>query len=134
MFSGIRKIQFLLAIVGLGISVYLTLYHYAGIPLVCSASGLINCESVLNSPLSSVFGIPIAVLGLVFFGAELALLFIQNIDGVIIWNLIGVGSVIYFVYLESVIGKICIWCTGVHLVVVALFGLAAYELMKKVMI
>ena len=49
-------------------SIYLTLTHYTKVvALVCSNNGAINCEKVTTSPQSMVFGIPVAVLGLVFF-------------------------------------------------------------------
>jgi len=129
--SGRRVLQFALAATGLLISIYLTLYHYAGVPLVCSETGLINCASVLNSPLASIFGIPIAVYGMVFFVVAILLLFQKNLDAIAVWNLFGVGSVVYFVYLEHVIGSICIWCTAVHLTAIILFAISVYDLMRK---
>jgi hypothetical protein len=40
----------LIAVVGLGISVYLTIVHYdSGVKLVCNTTGLINCQSVTSS-------------------------------------------------------------------------------------
>lgn len=131
MHDRIRVAQFVAALLGLLIATYLTLYHYAGIPLVCSSQGLINCESVLNSPYAYLFGLPIAVYGIVFFVGEFVALLTKHADVIAIWNLIGVGSVVYFVYLERMIGKICIWCTGVHVIVVFLFGVSAYQILKK---
>jgi hypothetical protein len=56
---------FLLALAGLGVSIYLTIAHFTEAPLAgCSESGLVNCTKVTTSPQSYVFGIPVAVLGL----------------------------------------------------------------------
>jgi uncharacterized membrane protein len=129
--SRIRTAQYAAAIVGLAISIYLTLYHYAGIPLVCSDTGIINCGSVLNSPLAYILGIPIAVIGIVFFLGEFVVLYTGNLDAITIWNLIGIGSVVYFINLERIIGKICAWCTGVHVIVVILLVLSVYEMLGK---
>ncbi len=127
----IKTAFIILSLLGLAISVYLTAYHYAGIPLVCSDKGVINCNNVLNSPISYIFGIPIAVYGIPFFAVELALsLFTRNRDAVMLWNVLGIAMVAYFVYLEYRIGNICIWCTSVHVIVVALLGLSAYQLVK----
>src|SRR6185312_11825266 len=60
----------LIAVVGLGISVYLTIVHYdSGVKLVCNTTGLINCQSVTSSAYSVVPGtsIPITIPGMLWF-------------------------------------------------------------------
>ncbi len=56
----------LLAMGGIGISIYLTIIHYEHILPICSNTGLINCAHVLSSEYSVVPGtsIPITVPGL----------------------------------------------------------------------
>lgn len=127
----LRIAEYTASVVGLAIAVYLTLYHFAGVPLVCSDSGLINCASVLNSQYAYVFGIPIAVFGIVFFGVAIALLYIRNMDAVMVWDLIGIGSVVYFLDIERLVGHICAWCTMVHVIVLFLFVSAVYRMRKK---
>src|SRR3954471_2414858 len=62
-----------LAVAGLGISVYLTIEHFsASTTLACPNTGALNCLKVTTSEQSAVFGIPVAVLGLVYFVAMLA--------------------------------------------------------------
>jgi uncharacterized membrane protein len=119
------------ATLGLLISLYLTLYHYIGIPLACSGSGLIDCASVLNSPYAYILGIPMAVFGIIFFAAFLVLLYINNKDSILIWNLIGIGTVVYLLDIEHIVGHICIWCTAVHVLVLALLILTIYGMMHK---
>src|SRR4029077_9087029 len=59
---------FVLALAGLGVSIYLTIAHFTESTLAgCSESGLVNCTKVTTSPQSYVFGIPVAVLGLAFY-------------------------------------------------------------------
>lgn len=127
----IRFTEYIFAGMGLAISIYLTLYHYAGVPLVCSDSGLINCASVLNSPYAYVLGIPIAVFGIIFFLAMLAFLFINNMDAILIWNLIGIGTVVYLLDIERLVGHICAWCTAVHVIVLILLMLSLYRASAK---
>ena len=62
-----------LSLAGLGVSVYLTIDHFAKIPLVCSDTGVINCEKVTTSAQSHFLGIPVAVLGLAFYLAMTAI-------------------------------------------------------------
>jgi len=58
----------LIALVGLGASIYLTYEHFTqNATLACSANSVVDCAAVTTSPQSRVFGIPVAVLGLVFF-------------------------------------------------------------------
>src|SRR5205814_7915320 len=56
----------LLSLVGAGIAIYLTTVHYEHTPLICSASGLIDCARVLSSSYSVIPGttVPITIPGL----------------------------------------------------------------------
>ncbi len=128
----VKHVMMVLAVLGLLVSVYLTLYHYAGIPLLCSESGIINCNNVLNSSYSILFGVPIAVYGIVFFVVEILLLLklhsrLKDKDLIVIYNTLGIAFVVYFVYTEYVIGNVCIFCTAVHVITVALFILSFFE-------
>ena len=117
----VKNVMVGLSALGLLISIYLTAYHYAGVPLVCSDQGVINCANVLNSPYAVLFGVPIAVLGLVFFLAEiLVILKFKNKDWVVLYNTVGIGFVIYYIYTEYLVGSVCIYCTAVHLITLAL--------------
>ena len=126
-----RIAQFAAAFLGLAISAYLTLYHYAGVPLVCSAHGLVDCASVLNSQYAYVFGLPLALYGVVFFIVEFAVLLRRNSDGIALWNMIGAGAVVYFVDIERMVGHICEWCTAVHIIVIFLLGISLYDVLRK---
>jgi uncharacterized membrane protein len=117
---------------GLGISIYLTLTHYARgvVSLVCSNNGAINCEKVTTSPQSMVFGIPVAVLGLAFFVPMLILslprvwqLADRRIAIVrLAMSVIGMGFVLYLLHAELFeIHAICLWCSGVHVLTFIVF-------------
>jgi uncharacterized membrane protein len=127
---------FVLALAGLGVSIYLTIAHFTESALAgCSEKGLINCTRVTTSPQSYVFGIPVAVLGLAFF------VFVAAIMSPWAWQaarreihllriasmVVGIGMVIYLVYAEFIIiGSICLYCTSVHVITFVLFVLTAF--------
>ena len=127
---------FVLALAGLGVSIYLTIAHFTESALAgCSESGLVNCTKVTTSAESYVFGIPVAVLGLAFF-----------VFGVVImspwaWRatrreihlariaslVVAIGFVLYLLYAELfTIGSICLYCTSVHVITFVLFVLTAF--------
>ena len=67
------KVIGVLAVIGLGIAGYLTYVHYAGIHVLCAASG--GCETVQTSSYAKLAGIPVPVLGLLgYFGILVSLL------------------------------------------------------------
>ena len=124
-----------LALLGLAIAAYLTLQHYdSHVPLACVSSGIVDCAAVLTSPASVALGVPLAVWGLVWFvvmtglaGASLrggALLAQQLQRYRVWWTAAGAVAVVYFVYAELIrVGKLCLWCTSVHVIVLLLLTL-----------
>lgn len=125
-----------LALFGLGVSVYLTIEHFTGnTTLACSDKGLVNCGAVTTSSQSMVFGVfPVAVLGLAFFVVmvpmltpwawrshrrEIALARLASM-------VVGVGFILYLIYVELLqVGAICLWCTSIHVITFLLFVLVA---------
>ncbi|HZQ38333.1 MAG TPA: vitamin K epoxide reductase family protein [Dehalococcoidia bacterium] len=113
---------------GVAISIYLTTVHYAKAPLVCSSSGVVNCERVLSSGYSSVFGVPISLGGIVWFAVLAALglatllrtpepLWLQPAQ--VAWGFLGLLAVIYLIGVEALaLGVLCAWCTALHLLIV----------------
>mgnify|MGYP001620092278 CR=1 FL=1 len=61
----------LLGLVGFFDATYLTAKHYLGGPIVCPIFG--GCEDVLNSPYSTIGFIPVAMLGMFYYGFLLIL-------------------------------------------------------------
>jgi len=127
---------FALALAGLGVSIYLTVAHFTESAFLgCSESGAINCIKVTTSPQSYVFGIPVAVLGMVFY------VFVVAIMSPWAWRwarrevylirlaamVAGIGFVLYLLYAELfLIGSICLYCTSVHAITFVLFGLTVF--------
>ncbi len=126
----------LLTVVGIGLATYLTIAHYdTHVTLVCSSKGAINCEAVTTSAQSKLFGIPVAVLGLLYFvgmvpwhlpaawrSADPRIKY-----GRLLYGASGIGFVCYLIYAEAVIiKKICLWCTGVHITTFILFFVVVF--------
>jgi uncharacterized membrane protein len=120
-----------LCLAGLGVASYLTYAHYdTHIQLACPDKGVINCAQVTSSSYSKVFGIPVALLGLLFFA------FMTPLNLPAAWRstnpvvrrvrlgstVIGIGFVCWLLYAELVkIQKICLYCTSVHVLTFLLF-------------
>jgi uncharacterized membrane protein len=92
----------------------------------------VNCDVVTKSSESMLFGVSVALLGLIFFTAMVAinlpiawrtsLRWVAWLRLAMVFG--GMGFVIYLVYAELfTIKKICLWCTGVHVVTFFLFVL-----------
>lgn len=124
----------LLSVIGIGVAIYLTIVHYdQNVPLVCSASGVVDCARVLSSSFSVVPGttIPISIPGLgwcVVLGAlALVGLLTRPNPGWLriaqfVWALIGIITVLYLVYVELVrLHAICAWCTVLHVIILITF-------------
>lgn len=132
-----RQILALLAVVGICIALYLTLYKYGVIGMLSCSIG--SCETVNTSKWSMLLGIPIAAWGL---GAYVALLALAGIGGtpthehsVTIARLLVAlsGFSMLFsarlTYLELfVIHAICIWCLTSALLWVVIFALCVADL------
>lgn len=120
------------SVAGIGVAFYLTLAHFSsGVQLTCPDTGPINCDAVTHSPESYVFGIPVSLLGLIYFvamtGISLPMVWRSRVRVVaqarLAMAIAGIGFVCYLVYSELfVIGKLCLWCTGVHVLTLIVFA------------
>ena len=69
---GLRAASIAVAAVGLAVAAYLTIVHYAGGTPVCAVTH--GCEVVQKSAYSELAGVPVALLGLITYGAILVTL------------------------------------------------------------
>jgi len=123
------------SIAGLGDSGYLAYEHYTGNhSLACNTSSIINCEKVTEGTWSYIhlhfLEIPVALLGLIFFVAMVALNLPAMWRSTLRWiaplrlAIVAVGmlSVLLLLYRELFEAKaICLYCTGVHVLTFVLF-------------
>lgn len=113
------------ALAGIGVAGYLTYVHYRPAALICTSGG--GCETVQESSYAELFGVPVALLGLLGYVAVLAL---------VVWDselartlaaaiaLTAVGFVAYLIVLQAfVIDAWCVWCLVNDLVVVPLLAI-----------
>lgn len=133
--SPIKYACFILSLIGLAISIYLTVAHFTSSSiLACPNTGTINCAKVTTSAQSYFLKIPVAIWGLMFY---LYLSLLNSPIGFkrkslrtlrLISLIIGVLFVLYLISAELlVIGSICLWCTSVHVVTILLFGAVVYD-------
>ncbi len=123
----------LLSIVGLAGSIYLTISHFDNhISLVCPDLG--SCNRILTSNTSHFLGIPVPVLGLLYFVPMTVLclpaLWRSNDRRIhltrLILSAIGVAMIIYlFIEELFIIQALCIWCSVIHFVGFLLFVVIA---------
>jgi uncharacterized membrane protein len=126
-----------ISVLGLGIATWLTYTHYSNpgfvggyCPLNSGKGSVINCQAVLTSSYSDVFGLPVAMYGAAFF----FFMCVMNLPAM--WRstnmwiararlgavVAGMVTVLYLVGVEALgVKHICIYCTSVHLLQFALF-------------
>ncbi len=117
-----HKHKYLLAIalvLGIIDSVYLTYVHFAPAALYCPAiATMVNCENVVTSSFSSVFGIPLAVLGLIWFSVSM-LFFLFGYNKMVknLWMILGLGGIMYSIAAQSILGRVCLYCMTLDILI-----------------
>jgi uncharacterized membrane protein len=105
----------LVALVGLGDAVYLTVHHLTAEPVPCGITG--GCETVLTSSYAEIAGIPLAAFGAAAYFAAFSLALLAAFGNRMTWLLFGVQVVLmsvftgYLLYLQAyIIGAFCQFC------------------------
>jgi uncharacterized membrane protein len=121
----ISLIGFIVALLGLADGIYLTIAHFTQSSiLACPSTSFINCDVVTTSSYSVVFGIPVSILGLAFFGGmaliQLPIFWSDKFSWVrmprLIYSFLGLVSIFWFIYVELYkLNKICLYCSAIHL-------------------
>lgn len=124
-----------LALLGAAVSAYLTAEHYSSsTTLACPDTGVVDCVKVTTSSYAELLGVPVALLGLLYFVAMAALCLPVAWSSTRAWvhrarlAVVSVGAVfvLYLVWVELFrVDAICLWCTAVHVLAVALFAVVA---------
>lgn len=124
----------ILSLVGFIDASYLTAKHYLGIPLVCTIFE--DCEKVTSSQYATIGGIPVALLGVIYYLSILfltAAYFETKKEAILNFTarltVVGFLASIYFLYLQVfVIGAICLYCLISAAISTALFILGIFLL------
>jgi len=99
----------------------------------------LDCEAVLGSKYSEIFGVPLELFAVVYFVINLFLVYLvsfgsQNIFGralgiLFAWRFVGLMIVPYLVFIELFVLKaVCIYCTTMHAAIIADFIVISYFL------
>ena len=118
----------LLSLAGFFDSAYLTILHYKNVIPPCAIAK--GCETVLTSRFSVFFGIPIALIGSLFFLALIFLLLLENKQNGFsnyfkLLTLIGVViSIILFSIQVFILHAYCQYCLLSELIILAIFILS----------
>jgi len=125
-----------LSILGLVDSSYQCYADLTGTGLAGCSTRADACVVVQHSAEAYIFGIPVAVFGVVFYVFMVAICSPQA------WRarpravhrarlaaaIIGMGFVLYLIYAELVeVGEICPYCTSVHVITFLLFSLIVFQ-------
>ena len=122
-----RLLALAASVAGVGVAIYLTAVHYAGVPLACPTAAAVNCEAVLSSPYGVVAGTPVptSAAGILWFAISAFLWWRPRGRLPLLWAAIGMATVLYLVFIEIVqLGTVCIWCTVAHFLVLCIFLVA----------
>jgi len=122
----------LVALVGLGDAIYLTVHHYTGEKLPCGLTG--GCDNVLSSSYAELAGIPLAVWGALAYFVAFSLAILAAYGNRLMWKLFGIQTAlmaffsIYLIFVQKYyIHDFCQYCllsaaTSVTLFIIALWS------------
>jgi len=128
-----KYLLIILSFLGLIDALYLTYEHYSPIIAPCVSTSLLDCGEVLNSKYSVIFGVPMALFGVIQYLLLLILgvLIIKKNNTLykniyVIFASWGAIFSLYLIYIQYfVIGKICLYCTFSALISLGIFVIAA---------
>lgn len=136
--KGLYRISLVLVIIGLLISIYMTIYKVTSNDSMCLGSG--DCSTVNASRFSEVNGIPVAVIGMLGYAAILAVHFFEDRNPFFKQNgmltifglaLTGFIFTLWLVYVELVLLKaICPFCVASQVAMTLIFVIAVVRLIK----
>ena len=128
-----------LTIIGLLVSIYMTVYKFTKIEAMCIGSG--GCSEVNSSRYSEINGIPVALLGVLGYATILALLFLERRAGFFQEygtmlqfgvSLVGFLFTLYLIFLEvAIIKAYCPFCLTSQAMMTIIFILSLIRLARQ---
>ncbi len=108
----------LLTFFGIADTAYLSQSEHNGVPLICNVQSLSECNSVVTSPYSRLFGLPLADFGLMYYIVLFVLIVVELwLPNSVLRRLIQLAALVgfvtsaYSVYTQlAVLHAICIYC------------------------
>lgn len=122
-----------LSFIGLADASYLAQHAVTGAPLICDVGNLTGCNIVASSPYSRIFGVPIAIYGVIFYGlifvlSALELVIADQLLRRILQGVSALGFVasVYFILVQLfLIGAFCIYCFISAIIAIIMLGCAS---------
>ena len=135
----LSQLAIMLAIIGLLVSIYMTIYKITSNDSMCIGSG--DCKTVNASRYAEVYGIPVAVLGVAGYAAILAVLLLERRPGFFEQNgsmlffglsLTGFLFTLYLIFVEvALIKAYCPFCITSQTVMTIIFIISVIRLVRQ---
>ncbi len=118
----------IVALVGLGDSIYLTVHHFTAEPVPCNILG--GCEKVLTSSYAEIAGVPLAAFGAAAYFVAFSLAILTAFGDRRMWTFFGIQTTLmalfsaWLIYVQAfVIGAFCQFCLLSAVTTLLLFSL-----------
>ena len=135
----VYRLLIVFVIVGVLVSIYMTIYKLTDNNAMCLGSG--DCSTVNASRYSEVNGIPVALIGVLGYGAILAILYLETRRGYFQQNgtllvfglaLTGFLFTLWLVYVEiALIKALCPFCITSQVAMTVIFILSVIRLIRQ---
>lgn len=129
------RLSSVLSVIGIFLAVYLLIQYYQVAPgseTICNFNPLVNCSAMTTGSLATLFGIPVAFVGLIGYGFILFSTLTKRRGLMLGMSAFGVLFCLRITILEvffvRIICPVCILCQAVMLV---LFGISLYLYFTK---
>jgi len=135
----LSQLAIILTIIGLLVSIYMTIYKITSNDSMCIGSG--DCKTVNASRYAEVYGIPVAVLGVAGYSAILAVLLLERKpsffqqNGTLLFfglSLTGFLFTLYLIFVETVLIKAyCPFCITSQTAMTIIFIISVIRLVRQ---
>ena len=133
------RVSLALAVLGILVSIYMTIFKLTENPNMCLGNG--GCSTVNNSKYAMIYGIPVAVVGVGGYLAIFLLLLLEHRMSFLVDNgtlvifglaLLGFLFTLYLVYVElALIHALCPFCVTSQITMTILFILSVIRLARQ---
>ncbi len=133
------RISLALAVLGILVSIYMTIYKLTENQNMCLGNG--GCSKVNSSQYAEIYGIPVAVIGIGGYAAIAAMLLTESRDKFFRQNatmitfglaLFGFLFTLYLIYVElALIKALCPFCVTSQITMTVLFILSVIRLVRQ---
>jgi uncharacterized membrane protein len=121
----------LLALAGVWVSARALQIHYSTASQPCSINDVWDCGVVNHSKYSVLFGVPVALIGIVGYGALVVTAALKAFRLMAAGALAGVGFAVYLAYIEkNVLGAWCQYCVASLIIITIIAVLALMQLTR----